>query len=162
MEANYFTILWWFLPYIHMNQPWVYMCFPSCTPLPPPSPSHPSESSQCTNPEHPASCTKPGLAIYFTYDNIHVYLFLIGEKLLYNFVLVSAIHQHESAIGIHPSPPSWNSFPHPTPFYPSRLSSKCTSPKLPASCIEPGLEIRFLYDIIHVSTPFSQIIPRSL
>ena len=27
MEANYFTILWWFLPYIHMNQPWVYMWF---------------------------------------------------------------------------------------------------------------------------------------
>ena len=29
MEANYyFTLLWWFLPYIDMNQPWVYMCFP--------------------------------------------------------------------------------------------------------------------------------------
>jgi len=27
------------------------------------------------------------------------------------------------------------------------------------SCIEPGLAIRFLYDIIHVSMPFSQIIP---
>ena len=25
MGANYFTILWWFLPYINMNQPWVYM-----------------------------------------------------------------------------------------------------------------------------------------
>ena len=23
------TILWWFLPYIHINQPWVYMCSPS-------------------------------------------------------------------------------------------------------------------------------------
>ena len=23
------TILWWFLPYIDMNQPWVYMCPPS-------------------------------------------------------------------------------------------------------------------------------------
>ena len=29
------------LPYIDMNQPWVYMCPPSRTPLPPPSPSHP-------------------------------------------------------------------------------------------------------------------------
>ena len=28
MEANYFTILWWFLPYIDMNQPRVYMCLP--------------------------------------------------------------------------------------------------------------------------------------
>ena len=48
MEAKYFTILWWFLPYIHMNQPWVYMCSPFWTPVPPPSPSHPSGSSQCT------------------------------------------------------------------------------------------------------------------
>ena len=36
-----------------------------------PSPSHPSGSSQCTSPEHPVSCIKPGLAIYFTHDNIH-------------------------------------------------------------------------------------------
>ena len=26
MEADYFTILWWVLPYIDMNQPRVYMC----------------------------------------------------------------------------------------------------------------------------------------
>ena len=55
-----------------MNQPWVYMCSPSWTPLPTPSPSHPSGSSQCTSPEHPISCIEPGLAICFTYDNIHV------------------------------------------------------------------------------------------
>ena len=24
--ANYFIMLWWFFPYIDMNQPWVYMC----------------------------------------------------------------------------------------------------------------------------------------
>ena len=34
-----------------MNQPWVYMCSPAWTPLPPPSPSHPSGLSQCTGPE---------------------------------------------------------------------------------------------------------------
>ena len=38
-------------------------------------------------------------------------------------------------------------------------SSQCTSPKHPVSCIKPGLAICFLYDIIHVSMPFSQIIP---
>ena len=38
------------LPYIDMNPPWVYICFPFWTPLPPPSPSHPSGSSQCTSP----------------------------------------------------------------------------------------------------------------
>ena len=53
MEAKYFTILWLFLPNTDMNQPWVYMCSSSWTPLPPPSPSHPSGSSQCTSPEHP-------------------------------------------------------------------------------------------------------------
>ena len=41
-------------------------------PLPPPFPYHPSGSSQCTSPEHPVSCIKPGLAIHFTYDIIHV------------------------------------------------------------------------------------------
>ena len=41
-------------------------------PLWPPSPSHPSGSSQCTRPEHPVSYIEPGLAIYFTYDNIHL------------------------------------------------------------------------------------------
>jgi len=33
------------LPYIDLNLPWVYLCSPSWTPLPPPSPSHPSGSS---------------------------------------------------------------------------------------------------------------------
>ena len=60
------------LLYSDMNPPQVYMCSPSWTPLPPPSPYHPSGSSQCTSPEHPVSCTEPGLAICFTYDNIHV------------------------------------------------------------------------------------------
>ena len=49
------------LPYIDMNQPWVYMCSPSWTPLPPPPPSHPSGSSQCYSPEHPVSCIEPRL-----------------------------------------------------------------------------------------------------
>ena len=45
------------------------------------------------------------------------YLFLFGGWLLSNFVLVSANYQHESAIGIHISPPSWTSLPlHPTPL----------------------------------------------
>ena len=43
------------LPQINMNLPRVYACSPSWTPLPPPSPYHPSESSQCTSPKHPVS-----------------------------------------------------------------------------------------------------------
>ena len=34
-----------------MNQPWVFMCSPSQSPLPPPSPPDPSRSSQCTRSE---------------------------------------------------------------------------------------------------------------
>ena len=59
-------------PYIDMSQPWVYMCPPFQTPLPPPSPSHPSRLSKCTSFECPVSCIKLGLETYFTYDNIHV------------------------------------------------------------------------------------------
>ena len=59
-------------PYINMNLPPVYTCSPSWTLLPPPSPSYPSGSSQCTNSGHPVSCIKPGLAICFTYDILHV------------------------------------------------------------------------------------------
>ena len=72
MEASYFTILWWFLPYIHMNQPWVYMCSPSWLSLPPPYASHLSESSQFTVFEYPVSCIELGLVIYFTYGIIYV------------------------------------------------------------------------------------------
>ena len=56
---------------------------------------------------------------------------------------------------------SWTLLPPPSPYYPSG-SSQCTSPKHPVSCIEPGLATRFIYDILHVSMPFSQIIPTSL
>ena len=34
-ELNDFTILWWLLPYIDMNQPGVYMCSPILNPLSP-------------------------------------------------------------------------------------------------------------------------------
>ena len=71
-----------------------------------------------------------------------------------------AIHQHESSTGVHVFP-ILNPLPPPSPYHPSG-SSQCTSPKLPVSCIKPGLAIRFLYDIIHVLMPFSQIIPLSL
>ena len=56
--------------------------------------------------------------------------------------------------------PSWTLLPPPSP-YPSSGLSQCTSPKHPVSCIEPGLATHFIHDIIHVSTPFSQIFPPS-
>ena len=48
----FFFICGGFFPYIEMKQPWVYMCSPSRSPLPPPSPPAPSGSSQCTRSEH--------------------------------------------------------------------------------------------------------------
>ena len=80
------------LPYINMHLPRVYMCSPSWTPLPPPSPYHPSGSSQCTRPQLPVSCIEPGLAIHFLYDIIHVLmpspLFLQNNTLYYQSQLV--------------------------------------------------------------------------
>ena len=55
-----------------MTLPQVYMCSPTWTLLPPPSPYHPSGSSQCTSPKHPVSCIEPGLATCFIYDIIHI------------------------------------------------------------------------------------------
>ena len=71
MEANYFTILHWFC---HTSTRICHGCahVHHLNPLPPPSPYHPSGSSQCTSPKHPVSCIEPGQAIHFTYDIIHV------------------------------------------------------------------------------------------
>ena len=78
---------------------------------------------------------------------------------LYNIVLVLP-NIEMNPPQVYPCSPSWTLLPPPSPYHPS-VSSQCTSPKHPVSCIEPGLAIRFTYDIIHVSMPFSQIIPPS-
>ena len=72
--------------------------------------------------------------------------------------MVSAIHQHESAIAMYMSPLSLTSLPPPTPCHPSRLSQ---SPwfKLPASYSKIPLAIYFTYGNIYVSMLLSQIIP---
>ena len=52
-----------------------YTCVPHPEPsslFPPPSPYHPSGSSQCTSPKHPVSCNEPGLATRFLHDILHV------------------------------------------------------------------------------------------
>ena len=77
-------------------------------------------------------------------------LFLIGGQLLYNVVVVSAIHWHESAIGIHTSPPLWMSLPTPTPSHPSRLSQS-TRYELPESYSKFPLAICFISDKAYVS-----------
>ena len=67
----YFTILYWFchtLIWIHHGC----TCDPKWTPLPPPSPQHPSGSSPCTSPKHAVSCIRHRPVIQFLHDSIHV------------------------------------------------------------------------------------------
>ena len=79
--------------------------------------------------------------------------------LLYNTVLLLPyIDMNQPRV--YMSFQSWTPLPPPTPYHLSG-SSPCTSPKHPISCIEHRLAIRFLHDSIHVSVPFSQIIPPS-
>ena len=91
----------------------------------------------------------------FNFQFIHFNWRLITLQFCIGF----AIHQHESTTSVHVFP-ILNPFPPPSPYHPSG-SSQHTSPKHPVSCIEPRLVIHFLYDIIHISMPFSQIIPPS-
>ena len=65
------------LPYIDMNPPWMYMCSPSWTPLPPPFPSHPSGSSQCTSPKHPVSMHRT-----WTGDSFHTWYYTCFNAIL--------------------------------------------------------------------------------
>ena len=103
--------------------------------------------------------------LFFFYCFVFCFiLFFKFLKLLLFFTLQYcigfAIHQHASATGVHMFP-ILNPLPPPSPYHPSG-SSQCTSPKLPVSCIEPGLATHFLYDIIHFLMPLSHIIPPSL
>ena len=78
---------------------------------------------------------------------------------LYNIVLVLP-NIKMNPPQVYMCSPSWTLLPPSSPYHPSG-SSQCTSPKHQVSCIEPGLVIHFIYDIIHVSMPLSQIIPPS-
>ena len=96
--------------------------------------------------------------------NSLLFFFLIFFKFyfifkLYNIVLVLP-NIEMNPPQVYLCSPSWTLFPPPSPYPPSG-SSPCTSPKHPVSCIEPGLATHFIHDIIHVSMPFSQIIPPS-
>ena len=93
-------------------------------------------------------------------------IFVFLSFLLFLFVLYFilqhcvgfAIHWHESTTGVHKFP-ILTPLPPPTPYHLSG-SSLCTSAKHPVSCIEHRLAT-ILHDSVHISVPFSRIIPPS-
>ena len=85
---------------------------------------------------------------------IQIYLFWLEDNyftILYWFCHTLTWICHRCTCVPHPEPLS-HLPPHPIPLgHPSTPA--------PVSCIEPELANRFTYDNIHVSVPFSQIIP---
>ena len=88
-----------------------------------------------------------------------MFFYIFKNFFTLQFCIGFAIHQHESTTCVHKFP-LLNPLSSPSPYHPCGLS-QCTNPKHPVSCFEPRLVIHFLHDIIHVSMPFSQIIPPS-
>ena len=92
--------------------------------------------------------------LLFLFLNFYFYFIL-----LYNTVLVLPyidMNPHR----VHMSSESWTPILPPIPYHLSG-SSLCTSPNHPVSCIEHRPAIRFLHDSMHVSMPFSPILPPS-
>ena len=96
----------------------------------------------------------PPLFYLFYFFNFYFYFIL-----LYNTVFILPYIDMRQP-RVYMSSHSWTPLPPPTPYHLSG-SSLCTSPKHPVSRIKHRLAIRFLHDSIHVSMPFSQIIPPS-
>ena len=99
--------------------------------------------------------------IFPFFKNFFLYKFIYfnWRLIILQYCIGFAIHQQASATGVYVFP-ILNPHPPPSSYHPSG-SSQCISPKHPVSCIG-WTAIHFLYDIIHVSMPFSQIIPPPL
>ena len=96
-----------------------------------------------------------GIFFFFLFIYLILKIYFNWRLITLQYCIGFAIHQHESATGVHVFPIL--NPPHTSPPYHPSGSSQCSSPEHPVSYIEPGLAICFLYDIIHVSMPFSQI-----
>ena len=89
----------------------------------------------------------------FFFLPISLLLLLFYFTILYWFCHTSTWIRHERTRVPHPE--------HPSHFRPIPSLQVIPVHQPQASCIKPGLVIRFLYDIIHVSMTFPQIIPPS-
>ena len=102
----------------------------------------------------------------FYHNNLFSFFVLFFNTNLFNWRLITL----QYCIGlpyinmnpprVYTCSPSWTPLPPSSPYHPAG-SSQSTSPEHPVSCIKPGLVFCFTYDILHVSMPFSQIIPPS-
>ena len=104
------------------------------------------------------------IILFYLFFSVINFLFNFFIFICFNWRLITlkycigfAIHQYESTKGVHVFP-ILNS-PPASLYVPSLWVIPVHQPQ--ASCIEPGLVIHFIYDIIQVSMPFSQIIPPS-
>ena len=93
----------------------------------------------------------------YVHLSIHLFIYFLNFILFLNFTIVywfcqtSKWIRHRHTCVPHPEPSSLLP-PHTIPL---------GHPSAPAPSIEPGLVTRFIHDIIHISMPFSQIIPPS-
>ena len=100
----------------------------------------------------------PAVSVLVVCSFYYFFLILIFI-LLYNTVLVLP-YIDMNPPRVYMRSQTWTPLPPPSTYHLSG-SSPCTSPKHAVSCIGHRLVIRFLHDSIHVSMPFSQIIPPS-
>ena len=90
LEANYFTILWCFLPYINMNQPWVYMGTP-----------HPEPPSHFPTYPIPLGCPRaPALGALLCASNLHWSSIL--HMVIYMFHCYSLKSSHPHLLPLSP------------------------------------------------------------
>ena len=104
-------MLYYFLLYNKVNQLYVNIYTPLWSSLPPPTPSHPSRSSQ-SRAELPVLQSRFSLATCFMYGNVHVSV-LISQPSLPHCVHMSLLYVHVSlpALQICSSVPSFQ-IPH--------------------------------------------------